>query len=130
MKSYNPMEHPDPDQWLALAEDERIFLVEVFHEREGVALPNIRLHASFDAVVETQLASADPPQTADTLARLLAEGLDRHDALHAIGSILSDVMYHAMKNPAASADPTQAYIEGLKNLTVEQWLASGDGVEE
>ncbi len=130
MESYDPMENPDPTQWLALDEDEHIFLVEEFHEREGVDLPNIRLHASFHAVVETQLASGDPPQTVDTLARLLGEGLDRHDAIHAIGSILSEVIYHAMKNPAENDDPTQAYIEGLKNLSVEKWLASGDGVEE
>ncbi len=130
MESYDPMQNPDPAQWLALDEDERIFLVEEFHEREKVDLPNVRLHASFHAVVETQLASGDPPQAVDTFARLLGEGLDRHDALHAIGSILSELMYHATKNPAENSDPTQAYIEGLKNLTVEKWLTCGDGVEE
>ena len=125
METYDPMEHPDPDHWLALDEDERIYLIEEFHKRARVDLPNVRLHVSFHAVVETQLASSDPPQAVETLERLLGEGLDRHDAIHAIGSILSEVMYHAMQNPTENADPTQAYIEGLKDLTVEKWLASG-----
>lgn len=126
MESYNPLENPDPDQWVALDEDERILLIEEFHERERVNLPNVQAHASFHAVIENQLASGDPPQAADTLERLFGEGLDRHEAIHALGSVLSGVMYHAMKNPLQKIDSTQAYIEGLKELTVEKWLASGE----
>ena len=126
MDSYNPLENPDPDQWLALDEDDRVLLIEELHERERVKLPNVRLHASFHAVIENQLASEDPPQAVDTLERLLGEGLDRHEAIHAMGSVLSEVMYNAMKNPSQKVDSTQAYIEGLKNLTVEKWLASGE----
>ena len=126
MDSYNPLENPDPDQWLALDEDERILLIEELHERERVKLPSVRLHASFHAVIENQLASEDPSQAADTLERLLGEGLDRHEAIHAMGSVLSGVMYNAMKNPSQKVDSTQAYIEGLKDLTVEKWLASGE----
>jgi len=125
MKSYNPRKKPDSDQWLALDEDERILLIEAFHERERVNLPNVRLHALFHAVIENQLASGDPPQAVDTLERLLGEGLDRHEAIHAIGSVLSEVMYNAMKNPSQKVDSTQAYIEGLNDLTVEKWLSSG-----
>ena len=43
MESYDPMEHPDPDQWLALDEDERIFLIVAFHERARVNLPNVQV---------------------------------------------------------------------------------------
>ena len=126
MKSYNPRKKPNPDQWLALDEDERIFLIEEFHERKRIDLPNVRVHASFHAVIENQLASGDPPQAADTLKRLRGEGLDRHEAIHAIGSVLSEVMYHAMKSPSQKVDSTQAYIEGLEELTVEKWLACGE----
>ena len=126
METYDPLEHPDPDQWLALDEDERIFLIVAFHERARVNLPNVQVHASFHAVIENQLVSEDPPQAIDTLERLLGEGLDRHEAIHAMGSVLSGVLYHAMKNPSQKVDSTQAYIEGLKALTVEKWLASGN----
>jgi len=126
MDSYNPLENPDPDQWLALDEDERLLLIEAFHEQERVDLPNVRLHASLHAIIENQLACGDPPQAVDTLERLLGEGLDRHEAIHAMGSVLSGVMYHAMKNPSQKVDSSQAYIEGLNDLTVEQWLASGE----
>ena len=126
MEAYNPLENPDPDQWLALDEDERVLLIEGSHQRERVNLPNVRLHASLHAVIENQLASGDPPQAVDTLERLVGEGLDRHDAVHAMGSVLSEVMYHAMKNPSQEVDPTRAYIDGLESLTVEKWLASGE----
>lgn len=125
MEAYDPLESPDPDQWLTLDEGECILLIEEFHEREGVDLPNARVHASIHAVIENQLASGGPPQVAGTLERLLGEGLNRHDAIHALGSVLSEVMYNAMMNPAREADSTQAYIDGLKELTAEEWLSSG-----
>lgn len=126
MKPYSPRKKPSPAQWLALDEDERILLIEEFHERKRINLPNVRVHASFHAIVENQLASGDPPQAVDTLKRLLGEGMDRHEAIHAIGSVVSEVMYHAMKSPSQKMDSPQAYIEGLVELTVEKWLASGE----
>ena len=47
MKAYNPRKKPDPAQWLALDEDERIFLIEEFHERKRIDFPDVRVHASF-----------------------------------------------------------------------------------
>ena len=126
IESYDPLENPNPDEWLALDEVERILLVEEFHEHAKINLPSVRAHASFHAVIENQLASGDPPQVLDTLERLLGEGLDRHEAIHAISTVLSRVMYNTAKNPSQKLDPTKAYIKGLKELTVEKWLDSGD----
>ena len=126
MEFYDPLKTPDPDEWLALDEGERALLVEEYHKEEGVDLPNSRLHAYIHAVVENQLALEEPPQILGTLERLLGDGLDRHEAIHAIGSVLSEQIFKIMKNPSKNADPAGAYNEGLKELTAEKWFASGD----
>lgn len=50
----------------------------------------LRLHAAIHAVVETQLRDGRPPETGHTLERLMGEGLSRHDAVHAIGAVVSE----------------------------------------
>ena len=61
MDKYDPMVGPDPVDWLALDEDTRNHLVEMFHEREGIDLPNASLHAIAHSIVENQIAADDPP---------------------------------------------------------------------
>ncbi len=117
MEFYDPLQVPDPDEWLALDEEERVQLVEGYHESEEVDLPNPRIHASFHAVVENQIASGDPPEVLVTLERLISQGLDRHEAIHAIGSILSEQVFNVMKNPSSHKNPNKAYIRKLKKLT-------------
>jgi uncharacterized protein YoaH (UPF0181 family) len=41
-------------------------------------------------IVENQLTTGDPPEVPATLARLMAEGLSRHEAVHAVASIVAD----------------------------------------
>ena len=50
---YDPLNTPDPAAWLALDESERIQLVQDYHRRARVRLPNARVHASMHIVVET-----------------------------------------------------------------------------
>ena len=125
MEFYEPLQGPDSDEWFALDERERVILVEEYHESEEVNLPNLRIHASFHAVVENQIASGDPPEVLVTLERLLREGLNRHEAIHAIGSVLSEQIFNVMKNPSAQTNPNKAYIRRLKKLTAMMWLSSG-----
>ncbi|BCB27870.1 hypothetical protein SKTS_27560 [Sulfurimicrobium lacus] len=89
---YDPEVTPDPAEWLALDEGERIQLVEAFHREARIPLPKSAraLHAAIHAVVENQLAMDDQAIVRDTLQRLLEDGLTRHDALHAIGSVLAE----------------------------------------
>jgi hypothetical protein len=84
------------------------------------------LHATFHAIVENQLALADPI-VVETLTRLQHEGLGRHDAVHAIGSVLAEHIYELLKAQPASArvDPNAAYGEGLKKLTAAAWQNAG-----
>ena len=42
MQRYDPLEAPDPDEWLALDEQERLDLVQEYHRRARIPLPNAR----------------------------------------------------------------------------------------
>lgn len=77
-------------------------LVQSYHRRARVRLPNAVLHAAMHAVVETQIAMRDP-DVFRTLERLLDDGPDRHEALQAIGSVLAAQMWSALHEPAPGA---------------------------
>lgn len=123
MTEYDPLQAPDPAEWLALDESERIALVEDYHVRSGVELPNRFLHSAIHAVVENQLASGEPQEVGRALARLLAGGLDRHEAVHAIGSVVAEQVFKILKEPEVS-DQNKAYCAALERLTAERWRAS------
>jgi hypothetical protein len=127
MHRYDPLQAPDPKEWSEMDEQERIRLVEQYHRRAGIRLPNVTAHAVFHAVIETQIALGDELPVRRTLERLMSEGLDRHDAIHAIGSVLAMHMHDLVSRPEGppKEDPNPAYYAALERLTAEEWLESG-----
>ena len=120
MRQYDPLRAPQAATWLALDEAERIHLVSQFHERKRLAVPNLRAHAAIHAIVETQVAMGTGLPVAATLARLQSEGLDRHDAVHAIGSVLAEHL-HGIASGAATGEPNAAYAAALEKLNASAW---------
>ena len=59
------------------------------------------------------------------LRRLLAEGLDRHEAVHALGSVLMEHFWNLTNKPRDDGDPNAPYLAALDKLTAASWLASG-----
>jgi len=126
---YDAFVPPDPDQWLALDEEERIDAVMEYHRRAGIRLPRPKVHAIFHVIVESQIADAKLP-VRGTVARLMTEGLDRHEAIHAVGSVLAGRMHDLEQKvrpdgDRADEDPNVAYFAELETLTAEDWLRSG-----
>jgi len=126
VNSYDPLKAPDPDAWLALDEQERIDLAEDYHRRAKVHLPRLTLHAVVHTIVETQCAMADKTPVRRTIERLRAEGLDRHEAIHAVGMVLAEPVNDLMQEPAANhaSDPNEAYLAALEVLTAQAWRDS------
>jgi hypothetical protein len=120
MRDYDPAVPPDPDEWQALDEVQRINLVLDFHRKSRIKLSNARLHAAIHAVVENQLALG-VREVCETLERLMAEGLDRHEAIHAIGQVLTTAMFHGLNDPA-TGDIDASYRSELETLTAQKWL--------
>lgn len=122
-RRYDPMRAPRPLEWLALDEMERMELVLRYHRRAGVDLPNERLHALFHVVIENQAALGDETPVAATLERLCSEGLDRHEAIHAVGSVLAN---HIWTSFHGTEQAPEAYHDEVRKLTAQQWLSSSD----
>lgn len=118
MESYDPDSVPDPKTRLELDEGERILLVADYHEQAGEGLPNAQLHA-VHVIVENQLAEAYQPAV-EALARLPHDGLTRHDAVHAIGAVLTERFWAQTQGDSAVA-PGLVYEEALRTLTARSW---------
>jgi hypothetical protein len=123
---YDPSQAPDPTEWLELDEQERILLVEQYHRRPRVDLPNVKLHATIHVIVENQLASRDEP-VVRALAHLMKERLSRHDAVHAIGSVVAEQIYDLLKLKDAPETSRTRYYAAIERLTAADWLDKGDG---
>ena len=89
MTGYNPETAPDPRSWLELDEGERIALTEKHHRLARIKLPNLKVHAVIHQVVENQIASECEP-VVRAMERLMREGLTRHEAVHAVGSVVAE----------------------------------------
>jgi hypothetical protein len=90
VKRYDPLQAPEPEEWLSLDESERIRLAAEYHRRARIRLPNRKVHAVFHVIAENQIATGDEIPVRRTLVRLMEEGLDRHEAIHAIGLALTE----------------------------------------
>lgn len=122
MLPYDPDRTPDVEDWLAADEQERIDAARRYHKRKKVRVPNLEAHALFHATVETQLAFK-VPDVQDAFDRLRADGLDRHDAIHAIGWALSTVIVPVLRHETSAPQGSlnDEYVRALRNLTTEAW---------
>ena len=121
MEDYDPLNAPDPDEWQSMDEDERITLVMEHHREAGVELPNEQVHAVVHVVVENQFTLGDEMSARAALERLMREGLDRHEAIHAVGSVLVDFVQALIRDDAAPGT-NERYNEELEKLTAAEWL--------
>jgi hypothetical protein len=119
---YDPRLGPDPAEWLALGEAERITAIEDHHRRSKVRSGNARAHAGIDSAVETQLAEG-MPVVVRTLERLLKEGLARPDAVHAIGTAIAAEMFEILKEKRPF--DAQSYGRRLQALSASTWSGKG-----
>ena len=105
-------EHPEYygvwDQADELSDEELI--------RDGV---NPILHVTIHQTVENQLAAKDPPVVHETLERLMRSGLSRHEAIHAIGSVLCEEIWEILSQERPFDE--ERYERGLRQLNAREW---------
>jgi hypothetical protein len=125
MNRYDPEIGPVPEEWLRVGEDERVDLIEQYHRDARIPLPKSarHMHATIHAIVENQLALEDQTIVRVTLNRLMNEGLARHDAVHAVGSVLVEHIYDMLHAESAKPDPHASYYAALEQLTAQKWRA-------
>lgn len=122
MKHYDPEIQPNPAEWLALGELRRIEAAEWYHRAARIKLPNVEGHAAFHAAVETQIAEGLEP-VVRAMTRLMKQGLTRHEAIHAVGSVLAEKMYEAAHaKDEETGDSLEArYNAAVERLTAQDW---------
>ena len=122
MEKYDPINSIEPDEWLALDEQERIDLVRSFHETLDDKMPSdaLSVHSSIHVIVENQLAMG-VELIPETIAKLTRQGLDRHEAIHAIGAIISVDIFDMLKGNIQEFSPIK-YRRKLEKITAKRWL--------
>ncbi len=120
--SHDPDTVPNPAAWLAEPEQERLRSVATFHMVNRLKSGNAKAHAAIHVIVENQIAMGLGP-TVRAMARLQSQGLSRHDALHAVGSVVSGCILKALRMPqGAEPEVLQSRIDAaIDRLEVESW---------
>jgi hypothetical protein len=121
MNRYDPDQAPQAEQWLALDEATRILLIEDYHRTLSEELPSLQAHAVWHAAIENQIAEDIKP-VVRAMARLRREGLSRHDALHAVATVLVEHMCDLSNAEVDQDDPNAAYYAALDRFTAKQWF--------
>jgi len=123
MKRYDANKTPEPAEWLNLDELKQIALVTDYHVRLREKTPNLQIHAVIHVTVENQLAE-EIRTVREALERLMAEGVDRHEAIHAIGSVLIVHLSKLIRREHTAQNPHEEYFKDLQSLTKRSWIES------
>lgn len=118
MASYDPLKPVSGTDWLVLDEQERYDAVERFHRSHMPLPPSLPAHVVFHVAIETQLAEG-MECVGSALARLMREGVDRHHAIHAIGSVLAKHMNEMLRRQT-EFDHT-SYARALDGISADAW---------
>ncbi len=90
------------------------------------AFPTRRCMRVVHAVVENQIALGDEIPVRRTVQRLMSEGLDRHESIHAVGSVLIGHMTELLGRSEAvpGTNANDSYYAALDRLTAKGWRQS------
>jgi len=100
-------EHPEyGDLWDRLDE-----LSDAQIEQGGV---NPIVHVLIHQTIENQIAAGEPKQVGQTVEELMRRGLPRHEAIHHVGSVLVDEIWHILKDRRSFDEP--GFVRKLRRL--------------
>lgn len=119
--TYNPNIQMQKTQWLEMDEGQRIAIVEAFHvqSNEDIELEAMTLHATFHVIVENQIAQ-NVTIVEQTIAKLIRQGIDRHEAIHAISAIISEDILNAARGEGETFT-IKKFRRKLEKITVKRW---------
>lgn len=121
LTKYDPDRAPDPQRWRAQNEMDLMDIVQRYHRRAGIRLPDERIHAALHVMVENQVALGAQTPVGEAVDRLMGEGMSRHDAIHAVGAVLDKHVFQAHSTGIPVS--REAYYADIRAVTKEAWLA-------
>jgi len=99
---YDPNVKVDPVKWLDWDTSYKMLLIANAHQNDPMMAyakaPEIQQHIQLHLVTESAIATNEPPMIRLQLARLIASGNSRHDALHNMGQQMLDAFRQAEQN--------------------------------
>ena len=121
---YDPQVAPDPRQWLDMGEDTQLRIVREYHMSSAPERLKEDLHSAFHVMIENQLALREMP-VQETLERLTKEGLARHEAIHAISTVLMEHMFDIVHRGSSGANTKEMYYQDLAHISASEWDKTG-----
>ena len=94
------------------------------HEGDGLAPSQAKLHAVTHVVVENILAEGTVDGASAKLRELVADGLDRHEAIHAIGTAVTEIIFETLRSTDDATTPEQSQqllAQRLAEVTASSW---------
>ena len=80
-------------------------------ERDGV---NPIMHVTIHQTIENQIAGGEPQAVRQVVEALMQQGLSRHEAIHRVGSVLAEEIWHILKDKRPFDEP--GYVRKLRRL--------------
>lgn len=122
LESYDALQAPEPHEWLALPDQQRIELVLAYHHGIGDRGENEQVHCMLHAIVENQAAMGERFPVREKIRQLMAQGLDRHQAVHAICLVLANHMRRQANAINRRGDDEQRYASEVRRQTARKYL--------
>lgn len=118
--AYDADRGPSLELWLALSQADMVAAIEHYHRRHHLRRRSdaLRAHAVLHMAIETQIAEGEPAEARAALERLRRQGLDRHEAVHALGAVFSTQLGLALQNDRFD---DAGYARELKAVDAATW---------
>jgi hypothetical protein len=124
MTRVDPNVPPDPEIWSALDDTERIDLVTAHHRQARFPVSDTDgLHVGMHVGIEDQIALGGWTEISQTLSRLMNDGIDRHEAIHAISNVLMGIAINVVAEDGGRVDIRAKYGNELATITAASWRA-------
>lgn len=126
----DPNDPVDPATWLAMDEQERHMRLIAFHlnmpeDEPHPPMENVRMHAVAHCIVENQLAEG-MTETVENLERLMASGVTRHHAIHALGEVIMGKVFQMLNGFTGEESSDDDVFEGvareMDQIEAHRWL--------
>lgn len=125
---YDPDIELDPREWRELDDQERVRVVTSYHVQNRIAMADLKSHALMHVNVENMLTQGRGPMMR-ALVRLQADGLSRHEAIHALAAVWLAYPVDSYSGGAglSAREKQLAFNQALETLTAEKWRMLHEG---
>lgn len=120
---YDADVNPDPVLWISTRKEERWQAIERYHVESSACFgDDVGFHAFMHSLVEEMLMSEQMPSVGAAFARLRTEGIQRHQAIHALAYRLRNLISKLSEGAELTQDDSDAAIQEIDQMTAASWL--------